>query len=173
MADDKGGSSGSSWSAIEIIVVLVLVLALLGRFFGTGKDSVKVPDVATYKGTEQTTPGLNDCGKLLLTRPKPLEKVAISATGLTVQGTVTTCNTIAVAADTFYVTIVDAKGQPLSETIAVPVNETKDIWTLNGFVQFSIPPVAGNGSVIVTRANNTGTPVANGGARMPIRFVNQ
>lgn len=173
MADDKGGSSGGGWSAIEIIIVLILVLALLGRFFGTGKEKSVVPDIATYKAEDQAAPAFNDCGKLLLTRPKPLEKVAISATGLTVQGAISTCNMIAVDADTFYITIVDAKGQPLTNSIAVPVYENKNIWSFNEFIEFTVPPTAGNGSVIVTRTSNTGTPIANGGARMPIRFVNQ
>ncbi len=172
MAD--GGSSGGGWSALEIIIVLILVLAVLGRFFGTGSGGVTVPDVSTYKGTDQTTrPSFNDCGKLLVTRPKPLEKVALSATGITVQGAVTTCNTIAVAPDTFSITIVDAQGLPLSPTISVPVTGTKDTWSFNAFIQFSVPPTVGNGSVIVTRTNNTGIQVADGGARVPIRFVNQ
>ncbi|HEY0980118.1 MAG TPA: hypothetical protein VGE18_01770 [Candidatus Paceibacterota bacterium] len=174
MAD--GGSSGGGWSALEIIIVLILVLALLGKLFGTGSGikPITVPDVATYKGDKNAlAPSFNNCGKLLMTAPKPLEKVKITSTGVAVAGTITTCNTIFVAPDTFTVTIVDAQGLPLSPAAVVPVSATRDTWAFNAFIQFNVPPRPGNGYVLVTRTRNTGAQVPNGGARLPIRFVNQ
>ncbi|MFZ4500176.1 MAG: hypothetical protein ACOYMZ_01610 [Minisyncoccia bacterium] len=174
MAD--GGSSSGGWSALEIIIVLILVLALLGKLFGTGAGikPITVPDVATYKGDKNAlAPSFNDCGKLLMTQPKPLEKVKITATGIAVAGSVTTCNTIFVEADRFTVTIVDAQGLPLSPSYSVPVSATRDTWSFNAFIQFTVPPRPGNGYVLVTRNRNTGAQVSEGGARLPIRFVNQ
>lgn len=169
----EGGSSSGGWSVLEIIVVLILVLALLGKLFGTSIGTVTVPDVATYKDGSKNAPAFNDCGKLLLTRPKPLERVNITATGVAVAGSVMTCNTIAVSPDTFYVTVVDAQGLPVSPTVPIPVSSTRDTWSFSGFVQFNVPPRPGNGSVIVTRVSNTGTDIPDGGGRIPIRFVNQ
>lgn len=169
----EGGSSGGGWSALEVIIVLILVLAVLGKFFGTGVGTGTVPDIATYKGDEKSAPAFNNCGKLLVTRPKPLEKVRIDATGVTVSGTVSTCNTIPVASDTMSATVVDTQGLPLSPTTSLLVTATKETWAFNGFVQFNVPPRTGNGYVLITRTNNTGAQVAEGGARIPIRFVNQ
>lgn len=162
------------WGPLEIIIVLVLVLALLGRFFGTGFGKKEVPDVVTYKGkTETVIPSFNDCGKLLVTAPKSLQKITSTSDYIAVQGTVKNCDTIAVAPDTFSIIVVDAYGSPVTEaqTASVVVNQSNSSFA--DTVEFTTMPRTGTGYVIITRISNKGSQVPEEGARIPIRFVNQ
>ncbi|MBY0328905.1 hypothetical protein K2Q02_02325 [Patescibacteria group bacterium] len=162
------------WGALEIIIVLILVLALLGRFFGTGIGSKKVPDIATYTSEEiaTTAPAFNDCGKLLIQNPKPSQKIALTVSGIQVQGSLKSCDLIAVAPSTFSVVVVDAYATVISEVSVTPIVVSQDTVSFNTYIPFGVSPRTGTGYVIVTRISNTGTQVSEGGARIPVRFVN-
>jgi len=164
---------GGDWSPLEIIIVLILVIAILGRVFGLGINK-KVPDVATYKDKQETvTPAFNDCGKVLVTTPKPLQKVTTGMSYVLVQGTIKNCDTIAVAPDSLSIVVVDGSGAPLSSTTTLPVVVNKNSVSFSDTVAFTAVPRTGTGYVIITRISNTGTQRAEEGARIPIRFVNQ
>jgi len=163
------------WSALEIIIVLILVLALLGRVFGTSNNSVKVPDIATYKGKKETLstpPSFNDCGKVLVTAPKPSEKVSVTTPGILVQGSLNNCNIIPVEPETFSVTIVDAYATVVAEPVSIPIALNKDTIVFSRYVPLVVTPRTGTGYVIITRISNTGVQQSGSGARIPIRFVN-
>lgn len=163
----------NGWGALEIIVVLVLVIAILGRFFGPGAGK-PVPDVATYKGKEQpTVPSFNDCGKLLVTAPTSLQKIPTTVMGVVVQGSFDNCNTISVEPENFSITVVDAYATTIVPPVYVPISQnSKGVQSFSQYVSFVAPPRAGTGYVIVTRISNVGTQVQGGGARIPVRFVN-
>ena len=162
------------WGALEIIIVLILVIALLGRIFGTGTGSKKVPDVATYKTEEKITktPTFNDCGKILVATPKPSQKFSVTVPGLAVQATLKNCDFIAVGPGMFSIVVVDAYATVISDVQVASFAVSQDTISLNDYVPFMQMPRTGTGYVIITRISNTGQQLSEAGARVPVRFVN-
>lgn len=159
------------WGIFEIVIVIILVVAVLNRLFGTPK----VDDIATKPATpktEQKTPPKVVCDKLSITKPKSLEKITVQSQGVSVVFSIPTCATVAVYPDTFLVSVVDSQGVALSAAEEARLEPVTGGWGANHFARFSATPKTGTGYLIITRISNTGEQVSNGGARLPIRFVN-
>lgn len=158
------------WGVLEIVVVLILVIAVLDRLSG---NPVLTNQNNTTSKTTTTEPKKVACDKVAIRNPKSLEKIVITSQGVSVAGSVTSCATIPVDPDTFIVSVVDAQGSVIASPQEMYLSGVVGGWSFNHFAVFDTRPKAGNGYIIITRIASSGIQVADGGARLPIRFVNQ
>lgn len=158
-----------NWGAFEIAIVVILVVGALNMFFG-------VPDKKTTNTQNQTSQNSkqpeNSCDKIKITKPKSLEKISINNQGVSVEAVISSCTVIPVHPDNFLISIVDAMGGVISQPQNVLLEPINGGWGINHFSVFENKPKSGNGYIIFTRISNSGQQITDGGARLPIRFVN-
>lgn len=158
------------WSALEIIVVLILAVALLDRLFGTPNLPSTTNQAKTTTTDKKTQ---SACNKIVIHNPKPLEKIVVSSQGVSVAASIASCATSPMDPDIFVLSVVDAQGNVIASPQEVFLSGVSGGWSFNHFAIFDTRPKAGTGYIIVTRLTSNGVQVADGGARLPIRFVNQ
>lgn len=164
------------WSAFEIVIVLVLAIALLGRIFGTDvPGKTKIPEVANYSEKTQekksTAPTITDCWSIAVTKPTPSQKITATTGSIMLEGSMRLCDTIPTTPDTFSVTVVDARAKVVAGPVTIPTTITKDHVVFSTNIPLTVVPDAGTGYVIITRFSNSGAQVTDNGARVPVRFV--
>lgn len=156
------------WSVLEIIIVLILVIAILDRLSGN-----PVLTNPSNSNTTTTEPKKVVCDKITIRNPKSLEKIVITSQGVSVAGSVTSCATTPVDPDTFIVSVVDAQGSVTASPQEMYLSGVAGGWSFNHFAVFDVKPKVGTGYIIITRVTSAGVQVSDGGARLPVRFVNQ
>ncbi len=179
---DAAPSGGGGWTAIEIIIVLILAIAVLSRIRGVSPSIInepKVPTTASKRNdpylspyvspaTEAPTTTLDPrgCGITVL-RPKPLEKVSGF---VRVTGTVSGCEWETTETVAVYAQVIDSRGRPVSDYVAIPVEgRMLDSTTFSGTVELRDPNITGTGTLILLSAT-TNSDNIQATARIPIKF---
>jgi len=159
------------WSALEVIIVLILVIALLGRIFGTGNNSTT--DTVSKPKEEKVAPVTRTCGKLFVKTPVSLQKISVTSSGVPVEASIDSCSFDGLTVSGSYlITVVDSAATPVADPVEVQVHSNGVTYGFSHFVQFVAPPKKGTGYIIITRTSNSGSGQSNDGARIPVRFVN-
>jgi hypothetical protein len=147
MADAPTGGSG--WTAVEIIVVIILVIALLSQL--TGKKIT--PVISPNSSTQTTTPAADTdaaipaCG-ITIERPKPLESVKGFVTLI---GNTTGCGWEVKNAVALYAQVVDSRGKPVSVYTPIPATliDANGLATFSSTIRLTAVPNAGTGTLIL------------------------
>ncbi len=160
MADDKGG--GSSWSPIEIIVALILVIAILSRISGKEITPITATPQHTSDSSTQATVGCT----IRVSKPKPLE--VVTGDFVDVQGAAVGCGSI--VGTNFSVVIIGENGVALTDIVPVPLTytDTENNLPFQVAVSFTTRPTTGSGYIVITPASAIDGSIT--GARIPIRF---
>jgi hypothetical protein len=164
MADDKGGGGGSSWGALEIGLVLVLVIGFLTQLQNGFKPSGTIEPA---KKQEVVSAPLNQdtCG-LTINRPHSLEKVT---TFVTLSGSVDGCQWRPTDRVALYAQVIDSYGRPVSEYTTVPALERQyDEAVFNASIYLNTQPTTTKGFVILAPAQTITQQTPN--YRIPITF---
>ncbi len=164
MADDKGG--GSSWSPIEIIIVLILVIALLSRLSGKEVTPItQVPQAANAPTITEQTGATVGC-TVRVSKPKPLE--VVTGDFVDIQGAAVGCGSI--VGTNFSAVVVNEAGAAMSALTTVPLTYT-DVENNLPFqvpVSFTTKPTTATGYIVITPASAIDGSIT--GVRVPIRF---
>ncbi|MDB5255202.1 MAG: hypothetical protein JWL92_578, partial [Candidatus Nomurabacteria bacterium] len=119
MADAPSAGGGGGWSAVEVIVALVLGIGLITTLTGgTIKPIFDTPDTAKKSSTIKT-PTATGCN-IVVSRPKTKENIN---NAVTVSGSFPECITPSSIPETINAQVVDSKGNPLSLYTALPVSK--------------------------------------------------
>ena len=163
----------SGWSALEVIIVLILVIALLGRIFGTGIGNNSRTNTATKPKEEKVTP-TRTCGKLLVKTPVSLQNISITSSGVPVEATIDPCSSFGGfdGDGSYLIAIVDSAATPLADPVEVQLQSNGSVYGFNQFMQFVTVPKKGTGYIIITQTSSKATGQSTSGARVPVRFVN-
>ena len=147
MADDKGAkSSGGDWSALEIIIGVILAIALLDRLTGNTYKISKAPAVAPAIIEQEKA---STCG-LTIIRPKPLEKVRDF---VTVGGTVGSCDWKSSGDIALYAQLIDSRGKPVSlYTKILPSQVVDGVVSFMQTIELTDTPASGTGYLILIPA---------------------
>lgn len=147
---DAPKSGGGGWTALEIIVVLILAIGLLDRLTGRTEPPVDTGNNTATK-TTITTQNYDDpyCG-LTVTSPKPKASITNS---LSLIGKVSGCNWNTDGTTALNAQIIDANGLPLSEYIPVPITTTTSTAANFGSViALTVPAPTHTGTLILIPA---------------------
>jgi hypothetical protein len=162
---DAPKSGGSGWTALEIIVVLVLAIGLLDRL--TGRETTPILGPGTTQPAADSKLDYSDpyCGLTLIT-PKRNASIAQS---ISLAGSVSGCNWNTDGKTALHAQITDANGLPLSEYLTIPIS-TKTTATANfaGIITLTAPAPTATGTLILIPATSSERNVS---VRIPLRFV--
>lgn len=160
MADAAGGG-GSTWEALEIIIVILLAIGLLSQLSGKPIASLGGSS-ATVTQSDTTTPAQPSCG-LVVSRPHSLESVQGFVTLI---GRTEGCEWVSTERVALYAQIVDARGKPVSEyTTVAPVSFDFNGAAFNTTIGITATPAKGNGYLILISPSSSSTTY-----RIPLRF---
>lgn len=162
---DAAPSGGSSWGPFEIIIALVLAMGVLNAI--SGKNIVS--DVNPNSSKEITVLSEKDkrCG-LSIISPVSLEKVSNS---IRLEGSVSGCRWNSSNDVALYAQVITGGGVPVSDYIAVVINNTDDIKkTFNMAISLNDTSRSGTGYVLLIPAVSEKEAIS---VRIPIQFVRQ
>lgn len=160
MADAPGGSS---WGALEIILVLVLVIGFLTQLQNGFKD----PSTVDSSKNQESITASNEpvCG-LSINRPHSLEKVT---TFVTLIGEVSDCQWKPTDMVALYAQVIDAYGRPVSEYTSIPPIQTRYAQaSFDTTIYLNRQSTTTKGFLILAPAQNYGQETAS--YRIPITF---
>ncbi len=164
MADDKGG--GSSWSPVEIIIVLILVVALLSRLSGKEITPItEVPQAANAPTSASQTGAAVGC-TVRVSKPKPLE--IVTGDFIDIQGAAVGCGSI--VGTNFSAVVVNETGAAVSALTTVPLtySDIENNLPFQVAVSFTTKPTTATGYLVITPASAVDGSIT--GVRIPIRF---
>jgi|GEM_PF-2095955 len=159
---DAPSTGGSSWGALEIILVAVLAIGFITQlqngFKGT-PSTPKTPDIVTDSNEAP-------CG-LVLARPHSLEKVT---SFITLVGRVEGCQWQATEMVALYAQVIDSSGRVLSDYISVPpINPEFETAAFDMTITLTATPATTKGFLILVPAKNTAQQTEN--YRIPLTFT--
>lgn len=156
--------SGSSWGALEIILVVVLVIGFFTQLQNGFTDPNTVDSSKSKETISSTTPE-PVCG-LTVSRPRSLEKIT---TFVTLTGQVSDCQWKATETVALYAQVIDSTGRPLSEYTAVaPQQLMYGQASFAATIYLNRQSTTTKGFVILAPAQNYGEETAS--YRIPVTF---
>jgi hypothetical protein len=152
---DAPKPSGGGWTALEIIVVLILAIGLLDRISGRSAVPIAGTDDSSAAATSKLDYSDPKCGLTVVT---PKAKTVVT-NSVNLIGTVSGCNWSSEGTVALDAQVVDADGLPLTDYVNVPIT-TKTATAANfaSTIAFSTPPATSTGTLILipaTRTNHT------------------
>jgi hypothetical protein len=165
---DAPKTGGGGWTALEIIVVLILAIGLLDRI--SGKPITPLFDSSSTKPASQK-PALDYtnpyCG-LSISSPK---SNALVTTSIALVGTVHGCNWLPNGTVALNAQVIDANGLPLTDYLNIPSTTKTDTATnFASVIALTAPSPTHSGYLILIPA----TPKQIGestSVRIPLQFV--
>lgn len=160
MADAAGGG-GSSWSALEIIFVILLAIGFLTQLQNGFSSQPKEASSPITTSTEQT------CG-ITISRPQVSQSVYSS---IALTGEVFDCQWQPTESVALYAQVVDSTGRALSSYVAVsPIFFSQERRaSFDTVITFSTPSKTSKGFLILVPAKNTGQQTMS--YRIPLIFA--
>jgi len=166
MAEEKGGGGGSEWTALEIVLVLILAIALIQQLSGKRLFPVVTENTSKQEETSYEYDSSNFCG-LSVFRPKPMEKVT---TFVTLAGETNGCNWPSTPQVALYAQVVDSKGKPVSGYLTIPpISYTEYNAEFSTIITLNSKPAKGIGYLILVPSKSSSAGTAS--ARIPVQFT--
>jgi hypothetical protein len=161
MADAPSGGGG--WSALEIILVIVLAIGFMTQL---QNGFTSTPDTAQPVSKDTSTQVEGDTCGLVLSRPHSLEKVT-SFVSLT--GRIEGCAWVPTETVAMYAQVIDSRGKTLSPYVTVPpINKQYESAYVDATIPLTTQPATSKGFLILVPAQTQGQTNT---LRIPITFV--